>query len=198
MKRPIIRFNRYYLFPILSLFLIFFVLTLSGCGGGGSSSGPVIYTYVAGAGPFGNAIDSAGNVWVANGFNGTVTELNSSGAVIGTNTYLAGNLPETVAVDSAGNIWVANKGNATGTPGTAPGDSNVMELNSSGAIIATYGYGNQPYSIAIDKSGNVWVTDFGNGTAGTDSLDSNVQEYMGAANGPEYFPYSGPMWPCAQ
>ncbi|MHB1696903.1 MAG: hypothetical protein ACYCSQ_02185 [bacterium] len=50
---------------------MFLTLTLSGCGGGSSSgSGPTINTYVAGAGPFGNAIDSAGNIWVANGGNG--------------------------------------------------------------------------------------------------------------------------------
>ncbi len=216
-----------------------------------SPSGAVIGTYVAGSSPGGIAIDSTGNIWVANKGNGTVglgqldsnvTELSPSGATIG--TYVAGSYPEGLAIDPTGNVWVVNKGN--GISGTAAGDSNVTKLSSSGATIGTYtvgsypeivaidsagnvwvtnGYGRgsisqadssvselspsgavirtfvtgyQPYSIAIDKSGNVWVTNFGNGSAGTASTDSNVQEYMGAAKGPQYFPYSGPQWPGAE
>ena len=104
MKPSVIRFNRYYLFLALSLFLICVPLALSGCGGGSSSSDAVIRTYVAGSYLCGIAIDSSGNVWVANRGNGTpgiangdssVTELNSSGTVIG--TYAAGSFPEAIA-----------------------------------------------------------------------------------------------------
>jgi streptogramin lyase len=205
MKTSVIRFKRHYLFLALGLFL-FIPLALSGCGGA-SSSGTKVGTYVAGRALFGDAIDSHGNVWVANGGNGTpglangdsnVTELNSSGAVIG--TYVAGSLPETLAIDTAGNVWIANKGN--GTVGLTNAASNVMELNSSGTLIGTYAYGSNPYSIAIDPSGNVWVTNFGYGglfpPAGLSNVDSNVQEFMGAAKGPSYFPYSGPEWPLAE
>ena len=90
---------------------------------------------------------------------------------------------------------MTNKGN--GTPGTAPANSSVMELSSSGTVIGTYN-GNKPYGIAIDESGNAWVTNIGNGTVGMASGDSNVMEYMGAAKGPQYFPYSGPQWPGAE
>ena len=69
---------------------------------------------------------------------------------------------------------MANKGN--GTPGTASGDSNVMELNSSGKLIGTYVAGSSPFAIAIDSSGNVWMANWGNGTAGAASGDSNVME----------------------
>ena len=121
-----------------------------------------------------------------------VTELSPSGAKIG--TYVVGSYPEVVAIDSAGNAWVTN---GYGQGGVSPTYSSVTELSSSGAVINTYATGFQPYSIAIDKSGNVWVTNFGSGIAGTALLDSNVQEYMGAAKGPQYFPYSGPKWPSA-
>ena len=78
-------------------------------------------------------------------------------------------------------------------------NSSVTELSPSGTVIHNYvASGNQPYGIAIDKSGNVWVTNYGNGTSGTGAGDSNVQEYMGAAKGPQYFPYSGPQWPGAE
>jgi streptogramin lyase len=107
-----------------------------------------------------------------------------------------GILPEIVAVDSGGNIWVANGYNRGS--GTGPASSSVTELNSSGATINTYATGNQPYGIAIDKSGNVWVTNYGDGTPGTALTNSNLQEYVGAAKGPQYFPYSGPQWPGAE
>jgi streptogramin lyase len=168
-----------------------------------SPSGETIGTYVVGSHPEGLAIDPAGNVWVVNKGNGTagtasgdsnVTKLSPSGATIG--TFAVGIYPEIVAVDSGGNIWVANGYNRGIT--TGPASSSVTELNSSGAIIASYATGNQPYGIAIDKSGNVWVTNFGDGTPGTAVTNSNIQVYRGAAKGPQYFPYAGPLWPGAE
>lgn len=64
--------------------------------------------------------------------------------------------------------------------------------------VRTYVAGSSCFGNAIDKSGNVWVTNYGNGTPGAGSAESNVQEYMGAAKGPQYFPYSGPQWPGAE
>jgi len=166
-----------------------------------SPSGTPIGTYVAGSHPEGLAVDPAGNVWVVNKGNGTpgtavgesnVTELSSAGTAIG--TYVAGSYPEIVAVDSAGSVWVANGYNR----GMNLTTSSVTELSSSGSLIRTYATGNQPYGIAIDRSGNVWVTNYGNGTAATAGASSNVQEYFGAARGPQYFPYTGPQWPGAE
>src|ERR1035437_205692 len=125
MKPSVIRFNRYYRFLASSLFLMLIPLVLSSCGGG-SSSAPTIGTYAAGSFCFGNAIDSAGNIWVANGGNGTpgtaagdsnVMKLSPSGKVIG--TYVAGAGPIGIAIDQSGNVWVENYGN--GVPGMAPG-----------------------------------------------------------------------------
>jgi streptogramin lyase len=167
-----------------------------------SPSGAVIGTYVAGSYPEGLSIDPNGNIWVVNKGNGiigigpgdsNVTELSPSGAKIG--TYPVGSFPEVVAIDSGGNVWVTN---GYGQGGVSPTYSSVTELSSSGAVLQTYATGFQPYSIAIDKSGNVWVTNFGSGIAGTTLTDSNVQVYMGAAKGPQYFPYSGPQWPGAE
>lgn len=165
-----------------------------------SPSGETLGTYIAGSHPEGLAIDLDGNVWIENKGDGTpgtgsgqsnVTKLSSSGKLIG--TYVAGSLPEIIAIDSAGHVWVTN-GYNRGIK-TGPENSSVTELDSSGNIIHNYVTGNQPYSIAIDKSGNVWVTNFGNGTVGTNVAECNLQVYIGAAKGPQHFPYSGPQWP---
>jgi serine/threonine-protein kinase len=167
------------------------------------SDGATLGTYVAGSYPEGIAIDPTGNVWVVNKGDGTigtapgnsnVTKLGPDGTTLG--TYATGSRPEIVAIDSAGNIWVTN-GYNRGID-TGPAKSSVTELSPSGTVINTYATGNQPYSIAIDKSGNVWVTNFGDGTPGTALTNSNIQVYIGAATGPQYFPYSGPQWPGAE
>ena len=128
-------------------------------------------------GPEGIAIDASGNAWVANnpdtGSAGTVVKLTAPST--SSSPYTAGKSPEGVAIDSAGNIWVANNGSGT-----------VMELDSSGNTVKTYTVGANPVDLAIDSSGNVWVTNNGDGT---------VSELVGAAKGPQYFPYAGPQFP---
>jgi len=98
-------------------FLVVLPFALSGCGGVNPPS-PTIGTYVAGSFCFGNAIDAAGNIWVANGGNGipgtapgesNITELSPSGTTIG--TFVAGTGPIGIAIDRLGNVWVENYGN---------------------------------------------------------------------------------------
>lgn len=88
------------------------------------------HTYSLDSAPGDIAIDGSGNVWVVNSGNGTagtaagdsnVTELSSTGALIG--TYAAGTSPAGIAIDGSGNVWVVNSGNGI-TAGIAPGDSN--------------------------------------------------------------------------
>ncbi len=121
----------------------------------------------------GMAIDKSGNVWLGGGFKNVVIKLSRTGVLIG--TYAVGNEPNAIAIDASGNVWVANEGS-----------NNIIELNPSGALIGTYSVGHGPDAIAIDASGNVWVADGG--------LD-DVTELIGAAKGPQYFPYKGPQWP---
>ena len=79
------------------------------------------------------AIDSGGNVWVANKGNGTpgagpaesnVMELSSSGAIL--KTYTTGSYPYSIAINSAGDVWVTNFG--SGIVGKGPMDSNVQRF----------------------------------------------------------------------
>ncbi len=97
-------------------------------------------------------------------------------------TFAAGSHPYNVAIDGTGNVRVANEG--FGTPGTAAGDSKVMELSTGSGVIGTYVAGSNPlsrslpYGMAIDGNGNVWIANAGNGTAGTAAGDSNITEFM--------------------
>jgi hypothetical protein len=113
----------------------------------------------------GLAIDGAGNVWIANRKISTITELSNLGAPLspfttGTTLDSAGgfhggglNQPIQIAIDLVGNSWVLNT------------DSSLTELNYAGVPVK-----GSPFSgggtatangMAIDGSGDIWVTDAG-------------------------------------
>ena len=127
----------------------------------------------------GLAIDSTGNVWVANDSPGLVPpqpnappegviKLTSSGALAGnfnyTNTPGANfAYPWGVAIDSAGNAWVTN------LEGGQFGEGSVTKLTSSGGLIGNFNNTNTPGAnfvyprgVAIDADGNAWVTNTNN------------------------------------
>ena len=118
---------------------------------------PLEYAYTVGSTPMGIAIDSSGNVWVANDGSNNVTELNSSGAVIGTYDLGGGfsYCSYGIAIDNSSNEWVTNDCL-----------NNVKKLNSSGTVIGTYSLGSNANAdgIAIDKSGNIWIASYDSST----------------------------------
>ncbi|HET7485691.1 MAG TPA: S8 family serine peptidase, partial [Solirubrobacterales bacterium] len=106
------------------------------------------------------AVDSSGNVWVADTGNNRVEKFNSKGeyqSQFGTQGTGNGQFqsPRSIAIDASGNLWVADSGN-----------HRVEKFNSKGEYqsqFGTQGTGNgqfkTPYAIAIDSSGNLWVSD---------------------------------------
>ncbi len=130
------------------------------------------------------AVDSSGNVWVADSNNNRIVEFDSSGTNItlfGTEGSGNGEFENLtgLAVDSLGNVWVADGGN-----------NRIQEFSNSGAYITqfgTEGTGNGefefPNDVAVDSSGNVWVVDFNN---------NRIQEFSSV---PE--PASIALWGCA-
>jgi hypothetical protein len=119
-------------------------------------------------GASGLAVDQGGNVWVANFFDNSVSEVSSTGAVL-LNGQTGGGVdhPQAVAIDGAGRVWVGNfhagtlsefSGSASAVPGTplspATGLGTDAQLGS-------------PFALAVDQSGNLWVTNSNGGNTVT-------------------------------
>ncbi len=114
------------------------------------------------------AIDQLGNVWVANYYGDSLSEISKAGLVLSNGTYAGGGIdhPQGIAIDGAGNVWVANYRNAAisefagaSLAGVAPGT-----MLSPAAGIGPHAALNETYSIAVDASGNLWVSNFGSNT----------------------------------
>jgi len=110
----------------------------------------------AGASPQGIAIDSSGNLWMPNPSANTVTELSSTGAVVGSYSTGSGTTtPVAVAIDNSNNVWVANSGNNSVAELTSGSYSTIARTCTSNGL-------NDPTSITLDSASNVWATDNGN------------------------------------
>jgi hypothetical protein len=140
---------------------------------------------------------SEGHVWVANYGTKSVSELslNKQGSPsVVSSGYTGGGLsyPSGIAVDGAGNVWVANYHGLFSSQGREL-PSTITELlgaesDTTGKPLSpASGYGAdagllEPYGIAIDASGSVWVSNFGSST---------ITEFVGAAT-PVKTPLVGP------
>jgi len=113
----------------------------------------------------GLAVDQSGNVWVGNWHNNTISEISGTTNVVVSTTSGGGiDHPYGVAIDGRGNVWTANYlGNSItelqGSNGSSPGSalSPTKGLGTAAGLI-------EPMGLAIDASGNVWVTSYGTNT----------------------------------
>jgi streptogramin lyase len=131
-----------------------------------AANGSQFSSYTCCNAPSGLAIDQLGNVWVTNYYGNSISELSSSGAVLSNGAYSGGGIdhPQDIAIDGAGDVWIANYRAASitelaGAGATAPGAalSPAGGLGPDAALL-------EAYAIAVDASGNVWVSNFGNNT----------------------------------
>jgi sugar lactone lactonase YvrE len=72
--------------------------------------------------PYGLAVDSQGNIWVANygpnelSDSGSITELDPTGSPLSPNGFQNGlGKADSIAIDASGNVWVVNNGDGTVT-----------------------------------------------------------------------------------
>ncbi len=127
------------------------------------------------------AVDSAGNVYVADAIDSRIQKVTPAGVVTtlagtagapgsadGTGSAASFNWPSGVAVDGAGNVYVADTDNstirkvtpagmATTLPGTAGATGSADGTGSPQALTTHSG-------VAVDSAGNVYVADTGNST----------------------------------
>ena len=153
-------------------------------------------------GPAGVAVDAAGNVYVADYYNNRINKVDSSGNV----TTLAGNgmpgyadgtggptgtaefySPSNVVVDAAGNVYVADSVNnrirkvdPSGNVTTLAGNGTQGSADGTGGPTGTAEF-NNPWGVAVDAAGNVYVADSGNNRIR--KVDPNGNVTMLAGNG---------------
>ena len=132
--------------------------------------------------PSGVAVDSSGNVYVADTYNNIIRKVTPSGVVCtlagfalnsgstdGLTSNARFNFPSGIAVDGSGNVYVADQNNNTlrkltpgglvttlaGLAGSSPGSSDGT------GSAARF---NSPNGLAVDASGNIYVADTDNHT----------------------------------
>lgn len=128
--------------------------------------------------PTGVAVDTAGNVYVADQYNHLIRKITAAGVVStlagtagvsgsanGTGTAATFNRPNSLAVDAAGNVYVADTGNGlvrlitpAGVVTTLAGCRSMTcsPYGDGPALLATF-FG--PMGLTVDATGNVYVAD---------------------------------------
>ena len=121
--------------------------------------------------PYGLALDSSGNVFVADQGDGAIKEVLAAGGYTTVNTLASGlDLPWSVVVDANENLFVGLGGDQCQVfiPGVCTTiNTQFVEIPAANDYSQKNVLGNgvfgKPMGLAIDGSGNVFVSDFGDG-----------------------------------
>jgi len=135
--------------------------------------------------PHGIAIDQRGFVWVANYLGDSISQLASDGTVVssGYSDNKASIFhPQGIAIDGSGHVWAANYLGSSitelaGSATTSPGQ--ILSPTAGYAVDAAL---DQPFAVAIDAGGNLWIVNF---------LSNTLTELVGLAT-PVKTPQLGP------
>ena len=157
------------------------VTTLAGAAGLVGSVDNSVGTSARFTFPTGLALDTSGNLYVADTSNHTIRKISPSGSVstiAGTagasgNTDAIGllarfNAPKGVAVDTTGNVYVADTTNSTIRKIATSGEVTTL-AGSPGQTGSADGIGSaarftEPFGIAVDVNGNLYIADTRNNT----------------------------------
>ncbi|MFZ0499837.1 MAG: NHL repeat-containing protein, partial [Steroidobacteraceae bacterium] len=149
--------------------------------------------------PTGVAVDSSGDLYVADESNNEIRMITPAGVVTtfagstaighadGTGSAATFSAPAGIAIDSSGNLWVADSGNNEIRKITTPG-AVVTTWAGSGAAGTANGNGtsaefNGPTGIAVDSSDNLYVADRNNNEIRKISSSDVVSLLAGSASG---------------
>ncbi|MFH1957286.1 MAG: LamG-like jellyroll fold domain-containing protein [bacterium] len=168
-------------FSFQNLYADYIITTFAGTGSSGYSGDDGNATSAQLYYPTGIAVDSSGNVYVADQYNNRIRKVNTSGTITtfagtgssgysgddGTATSAQLYFPTGVAVDSSGNVYIADQYN-----------HRIRKVNTSGTITTFAGTGSWGYSgdggyatsaqlyyplgVEVDDSGNVYIADRSN------------------------------------
>jgi uncharacterized protein (TIGR03437 family) len=154
------------------------------------------------------AVDAGGNLFIADLYNNRIRKVSGSGIITtvagngaqnsqsGQGTYSGDNgpaasaglnMPYGVAVDASGNLFIADlynnrvrKVSPSGTITTVAGNGNQGFSGDNGP--ATAASLAQPYGIAVDTSGNLFIADFGNDRVRKVSASGTITTAAGNGN----------------
>ena len=157
--------------------------------------------------PAGAAVDSAGNLYIADAFNGRIRKVSNGlittvagngmlgfGGDNGPATSAQLNYPSGIDVDSAGNLYIADTGNqrirkvSNGVITTVAGNGTFGFSGDN--FLATSAQLNGPYGVAVDSAGNFYIADTNNqrirkvSNGVITTVAGNESQGFGADNGP--------------
>jgi sugar lactone lactonase YvrE len=147
--------------------------------------------------PMGVAVDSAGDVYIADTGNNRVREISATSGIIttiagngtagysgeGTATAVELNQPIGVAFDAAGNLYIADQGNnrvrkVTGTTISTVAGTGVSGFSGDGAS-ATAAQLSAPQGLAFDSAGDLFIADGANNRVRRISATGAITTYAG-------------------
>ena len=122
------------------------------------------------SGPRGVAVDTNGNIYIADTLNNAIRQVDSSGIISTMVLNVSINGPFGIAVDTTGNVYIADTGNScireknisnnTVTIIAGNGDGSLGYSGDGGN--ATSALLNRPFGVAVDINGNVYISDTNN------------------------------------
>jgi sugar lactone lactonase YvrE len=160
------------------------ISTFAGNGSGGFSGDGGLATSAEMFIPFGIAVDSSNNIYIADSINGCIRKVTASTGNITTVAGIGGSggfsgdggaatsaeleSPQGVAVDSSGNLYIADTGNqrirkvtaSTGIISTIAGTGTSGYSGDGG--VPTNAKFHTPIGIAVDSTGNIYIADTNN------------------------------------
>ncbi|MET0262244.1 MAG: MBG domain-containing protein, partial [Rariglobus sp.] len=149
--------------------------------------------------PQGLALDSSGNVFVADFFNNLIRKITPAGVVTTFAPGLELSFPTGLAIDASNNVFVADSGSQVIRKITPAGVATIFAgtLNSQGYLDGSTGLTSKffnPFDVTLDSAGYLYVADYGNhlirritingdGAAGVVQTLAGTDNSLGAADG---------------